>query len=74
MAAFILALLELGTLLIPRESPYPPPAAGGGRLLTLPLRNTTFMRTMLLVFFWMFFSTMTLYAANVYLLDQVKVS
>ena len=32
------------------------------------------MRTMLLVFFWMFFSTMTLYAANVYLLDQVKVS
>lgn len=74
MAAFILALLELGTLLIPRESPYPPPAAGGGRLLALPLCNTAFMRTMLLVFFWMFFSTMTLYAANVYLLDQVKVS
>lgn len=74
LAAFGLALAELVLLLLPREPDYPPPAAGGLRLLALPARNRTFLRTMTLVFFWMFCSTMTLYAANAYLLDEVQVS
>ena len=71
MAAFVLALLELALLLIPRELEYPKSQVKGKALLLLPLGNRQFCMTMIPVFAWMMISTMTLYSANAYLLEEV---
>lgn len=71
--AFVLALAELVILLLPAEREYPAPAETGWHLVTRPLADKNFLRVMVTVFFWMFLSTMTLYAANAYLLDEVRV-
>lgn len=73
MGAFALALVELAVLLLPAEKEYPPPGANGLRLIVKPLTDQRFMRTMVTVFFWMSLSTMTLYAANAYLLNDAGV-
>ncbi|MCI8463086.1 MAG: MFS transporter [Lachnospiraceae bacterium] len=72
--AFVLAILELLLLLLPREPEYPQSRAKGWKLLTLPFGNRRFCLTMVPVFAWMMISTMTLYSANAYLLEEVKVS
>ena len=74
MAAFALALLELAALLIPKEFPYAPFSGQGISLLAEPAKHPRFLMTMIVVFAWMAFSTMTLYAAIAYLLDEVGVS
>ena len=53
MAAFVLALLELALLLIPRELEYPKSQVKGKALLLLPLGNRQFCMTMIPVFAWM---------------------
>ncbi len=74
LAAFGLALVEVILLLLPREPEYPRSSVGGLRLLTLPFGNRKFCLTMIPVFAWMMVSTMTLYCANAYLLQEVEVS
>lgn len=74
MAAFALAVAELILLLLPKEPEYPVSRVKGRRLLWLPLGNRSFCMTMIPVFAWMMISTMTLYSANAYLLEEVGVS
>lgn len=74
LAAFGLAVVELILLLLPREPEYPQSRVKGLKLLTLPFGNRRFCLTMVPVFAWMMISTMTLYSANAYLLEEVKVS
>ncbi|MCM1027167.1 MAG: MFS transporter [Roseburia sp.] len=74
LAAFGMALIELILLLLPREPEYPRSSVKGWKLLTLPFGNRKFCMTMITVFAWMMVSTMTLYSANAYLLQEVGVS
>ena len=72
--AFLLALLELTMLLLPKEFEYPRTLNRRPAMLWEPAGHPDFVRTMVVVFAWMALSTMTLYAANSYLLDEVGVS
>ena len=71
MGAYVLALAELILLLLPKEPEYSVSAVKGKALLRKPLQNQKFMGTMIPVFVWMMISTMTLYSANTYLLNDV---
>ena len=73
LGAFALALVEWAVLLLPAETEYPPPGENGLRLIVKPLTDRRFMRAMTTGFFWMLLSTMTLYAANAYLLNDAGV-
>ena len=73
--AFGLGVINVIFLLIPREVEYPVVRAPKfSDIVTIPIRNKKFMRTMLIVFLWQF--SMYCYSSqlNFYLLDTIGVT
>lgn len=76
MLAFALALLELWFLLMPVEYPYEKSTATirFSDILTKPLSQPKFMKTLFLIGLWTFFVDTSASAINYYLLNDVGVS